>query len=254
MLDVSGVAHLFGDEEGLVADIEARLSRQGFTLALGLADSPRAAWALARFSARRIAPAGLAGAGFAKLFHDMPVAALGLEAAICADLARAGLRRVGDLALRPRAPIAARFGANVIARLDALNGEERGAISPRFAPPEFSVERRFASPIETSEATMATLARLADDLAALLERRGKGARRLELMLFWVDGGVRRIRVGAGRPLVEGPAMARLFAERLAGEGQWRRRSTPRFGVDLMRSSSCLGRRARRARPGRMGAA
>ena len=216
MLDVSGVAHLFGGEAGLVAEVEARLMRQGLTVALGLADSPRAAWALARFSHRRVAPAGLAGKDFARLYHDMPVAALGLAAEICADLARAGLRRVGDLAMRPRAPIAARFGADVIARLAALQSEERGAISPRFSPPELSVERRFASPIAASEAVMATLARLADDLAALLERQGKGARRLELMLFRVDGGARRIAVGAGRPLVEGPAMARLFVERLAG--------------------------------------
>jgi len=131
-------------------------------------------------------------------------------------MARAGLRRIGDLALRPRAPIAARFGADVIARLDALAGDARGAISPRFAAPELSVERRFASPIAASEAAFAALARLADDLALLLERQGKGARRLELMLFRIDGGARRISVGAGRPLAEAKAMARLFAERLAG--------------------------------------
>ena len=33
--------------------------------------------------------------------------------------------------------------------------------------------------------------RLADDLVVLLERRGKGARRLELALFRVDGAARR---------------------------------------------------------------
>ena len=236
MLDVSGVAHLFGGEEGLVAEVETRLSRQGFTVALGLADAPRAAWALARFSSRRIAPAGLAGATFARLFHDLPVAALGLDAATCADLTRAGLRRVGDLALRPRAPIAARFGAETIARLDALNGETRDAISPRFPVPELSVERRFASPIATREAAMATLVRLADDLAALLEQRGKGARRLELTLFTVDGGARRIGVGAGRPLIDGATMARLFTERLAGAGE--EEIDPGFGVDLMRLA-CL---------------
>ena len=236
MLDVSGVAHLFGGEAGLVAEVEARLARQGLTVQLGLADSPSAAWALARFSLRRIAPAGLAGKDFARLYHDMPVAALGLDPDVCADMARAGLRRVGDLAMRPRAPIAARFGADAIARLDALAGEERGAISPRFAAPELSVERRFASPIQTSEAVMATLTRLADDLALLLERQGKGARRLELMLFHVDGGARRIAVGAGRPMVEGEAMARLFAERLAGGTE--EEIDAGFGFDLMRLA-CL---------------
>ena len=236
MLDVSGVAHLFGGEEGLVAEVEARVARLGFALALGLADSPRAAWALARFSTTRVAPAGLCGKGFAKLFYDLPVAALGLDEATSAGMARAGLRRVGDLALRPRAPIAARFGAETIARLDALSGSTREAISPRFPPPDFCVERRFAEPIVAREAALAALTRLADDLAFLLARREKGARRLELSLFRVDGAVRRVRVGAGRPLGEGKAMARLFVERLSGDEE--EAIDAGFGVDLMRLS-CL---------------
>ena len=236
MLDVSGVAHLFGGEAGLLAEIEARFERQGFGLALGLADTPRAAWALARYSNRRIAPAGLAGKAFVKLFHEMPVAALGLEEADAADMARAGLRRIGDLAMRPRAPIAARFGAEVLAKLDALNGLERDAISPRFAAPDFCAERRFASPIAHVDAVMATLARLADDLVVLLERRAKGARQVELLLYRVDGDVRRIRVGAGRPLNEARAIARLFVERLAGGAE--DEIDAGFGVDLMRLS-CL---------------
>ena len=166
----------------------------------------------------------------------MPVAALGLEEADVADMARAGLRRIGDLAMRPRAPIAARFGAEVMAKLDALNGLERDAISPRFAAPDFCAERRFASPIAHVDAVMATLARLADDLVVLLERQAKGARRVELLLYRVDGDVRRIRVGAGRPLNEARAIARLFVERLAGGAE--DEIDAGFGVDLMRLS-CL---------------
>ncbi len=237
MLDVSGVAHLFGGEEGLLTEVEARLTRLRLTIALGLADAPSAAWALARYSSRRIAPAGLSGKAFAKLYYEMPVAALGLDEKTCADMARAGLRRIGDLALRPRAPIAARFGAQAIARLDALNGVAREAISPRFPAPDFCAERRFASPIVASEAVMATLARLADDLAALLARQMKGARRLELALFRVDGDVRRIAAGAGRPLGEARAIARLFAERLAGGAE--EEIDAGFGVDLMRLSCLL---------------
>ncbi|MGD0763055.1 MAG: DNA polymerase Y family protein [Roseiarcus sp.] len=237
MLDVSGVAHLFGGEAGLMAEVEARLTRLGLTIALGLADTPRAASALARYSRARVAPAGLCGSAFAKLYYDMPVAALGLDDQTSADMARAGLRRIGDLALRPRAPIAARFGVQAIARLDALNGLNREAISPRFAAPDFYVERRFASPIVASEAAMATLYRLADDLAQRLARRMKGARRLELALFRVDGDMRRLVVGSGRPLGEARAMARLFAERLAGGAE--EEIDAGFGVDLMRLSCLL---------------
>ena len=112
----------------------------------------------------------------------------------------------------------------------------RPAISPRFAPPEFVAERRFASPILRVEAVEATLAKLADDLVVLLERQMKGARALELTLFRVDGDVRRIRVGASRPLNEARALARLFKERLAGGRE--EEIDAGFGVDLMRLS-CL---------------
>ena len=236
MLDVAGVAHLFGGEAGLVGDAETRFSRLGFTLRCGLADNPRAAAALARFGAAPIAPAALGEKPFARLFHAMPVAALGVAPELAADLSRAGLGRIGDLAMRPRAPIAARFGSDVMARLDELCGLTRPSISPRFPPPEFVAERRFASPISHADAVKATLAKLADDLVVLLERRMKGARALQLELYRVDGEVRRLRVGAGRPLNEARALARLFAERIAGGGE--DEIDAGFGVDLMRLS-CL---------------
>src|SRR5271163_4801050 len=236
MLDISGVAHLFGGEAALIEDCRARLAAQGLTVAAGVGGNPRAAWALARFSQVKIASDPLSDKAFAKLFHDLPLAALGLDDKTVADLARAGLRRIGDIALRPRAPIAARFGPMPIARLDALKGLERSSIAPRFAPPDFCAERRFASPVQTFQAIEATLCKLADDLVVLLERQAKGARRIELELYRVDGDVRRIRVGASRPLNEARAIVRLFAERLASRDE--EAIDAGYGVDLMRLA-CL---------------
>jgi protein ImuB len=235
-LDLSGVAHLFGGEAALVEDCLKRLAAQGITALAGVAGNPRGSWALARFSAHKIAPEILSDKAFAKLFHDLPLAALGLDEKTVADMARAGLRRIGDIALRPRAPITARFGAVPMARLDALRGLERSSIAPRFMAPDFCAERRFASPIETLEAIEATLRRLADDLVVLLERQAKGARRIELSLYRVDGDVRRIQVGASRPLNEARAIARLFAEKLASAQE--DAIDAGFGVDLMRLA-CL---------------
>ena len=236
MLDISGVAHLFGGEAVLVDDCLKRLVAQGITGLAGVAGNPRGSWALARFSRQKIAPEDLSDKAFAKLFHDLPLAALGLDDKTVADMARAGLRRIGDIALRPRAPITARFGPMPMAGLDALKGLERASIAPRFAAPDFCAEQRFASPVQTLEAIEATLRRLADDLVVLLERQAKGARRIELSLYRVDGAVRRIRVGASRPLNEARAIARLFAERLASPHE--DAIDAGFGVDLMRLS-CL---------------
>ena len=151
-------------------------------------------------------------------------------------MARAGLRRIGDVALRPRAPITARFGALPVARLDEIRGLQRPSIAPRFPAPDFAAERRFASPIATVEAIEISLRKLADDLVVLLERQAKGARRIELSLYRVDGAVRRIAVGASRPLNEARAIVKLFAEKLASPDE--DEIDAGFGVDLMRLS-CL---------------
>ena len=49
MLDIAGAAHLFGGENALAQEIEARLLRLGYETRCALADTPEAAWALARF-------------------------------------------------------------------------------------------------------------------------------------------------------------------------------------------------------------
>jgi protein ImuB len=236
MLDISGVAHLFEGEAALIEDCRARLASQGITVFIGAAGNPRAAWALARFSRVKTTSEPLSDKAFAKLFHDLPLAALGLNETTIADMARAGLRRIGDIALRPRAPITARFGSVPMARLDALKGLERSPIAPRFRPPDFCAERRFASPIQTIEAIEAQLRKLADDLIVLLERQAKGARRIELALYRVDGVVRRILIGASRPLNEARAIVRLIAERLASPDE--DAIDAGYGVDLMRLA-CL---------------
>jgi protein ImuB len=236
VLDISGVAHLFEGEAALIEDCRARLSAQGITVAIGAAGNPRAAWALARFSRMRTAPEPLSDKAFVKLFHDLPLAALGLDEKTIAEMARAGLRRIGDIALRPRAPITARFGSIPMARLDALKGLERSSIAPRFRAPDFCAERQFVSPIQTAEAIEVQVRKLADDLVVLLERQAKGARRIELSLYRVDGAVRRIRIGASRPLNEARAIVRLIAERLASPNE--DAIDAGYGVDLMRLA-CL---------------
>src|SRR6478672_7330059 len=49
-LDVTGVAHLFGGEEGLVRDVRRCFARTGLTTRIAIAPTTTAAWALAHFS------------------------------------------------------------------------------------------------------------------------------------------------------------------------------------------------------------
>ncbi len=219
MLDVTGVAHLFGGEAALLDRIVDRLAAQGFAARAAIAGTPGAAWALARYGGtRRLIPADAQDEHCAKVFAAMPLAALRLEADALARFAQAGLRQVGDLLLRPRAPVAARFGSAIHARLDELFGRAR-PISPHFEAPAFVAERRFAEGITEVAAIESTILALAYDVCGLLARHGEGARRLDVSLFRVDGAVRHIDAGTSRPLRDPLAMARLFRERIAAAGE-----------------------------------
>ena len=236
MLDISGVAHLFGAEEGLGVDCRARLAAQGVSVAAGIGGNPRAAWALARFS--RVE-------GRARAVERQGVRqALPRSAARRARPRRGnrGRHGAGGLAA-PSATSAMRPGATQRGCGSASVGPARRAQGPRalldhaaLCATDLCAERRFASPVQTVEAIEATLRKLADDLVVLLERQAKGARRIGLELHRVDGDVRRIRVGASRPLNEARAIVRLIAERLASRDE--EPIDAGYGVDLMRLA-CL---------------
>ncbi len=218
LLDTGGVSHLFGGEARLVTSLEEGLARQGFAARAAIAGSPEAAWALARFGTCQVAPAP-GDVDFERIVADLPLAALKLDAETVADLARAGLRRLGDLLMRPRAPVAARFGSGVFARLDGVMGRVRSPISPCFEAPAYSAERRFASGIARHVDLERAIGPLAHHLCALLSRAGEGARGMEATLFRVDGAVTRIAVGTSRPLRDPGRMMGLLREKIAALGE-----------------------------------
>ncbi|MGC8477349.1 MAG: Y-family DNA polymerase, partial [Acetobacteraceae bacterium] len=74
-IDITGAAHLAGGEAALLADLVARLARFGLTARAAVADTPGAAWAVARYGEAGMVPPGGAAAALAPL----PVAALRLD-------------------------------------------------------------------------------------------------------------------------------------------------------------------------------
>lgn len=253
MLDVTGAAHLFGGEAALLDEIERRLEAQGFAARTAIAPSPALARALARFQLKwtpvdrsenalilkngapsNAKPASTFAEGAPPRFSEtrrippqasqqeiesvaarLPVAALGLAERAQDLLLRAGLRHVGDLLERPRAPIAARFGAETLARLDALICKIRDPISPQFEAPDFMSERRFPDGLTHTADIEATLTSLTRDLCLLLEHHGVGLRRMKASFYRVDGVAKHIEAGTSRPLRDPARLAALLNERLA---------------------------------------
>ena len=232
-LDVTGCAHLFGGEAALLDDLVGRLGRLGFQACAALADTPGAAWAFARFglaSGRRtrICPVGAAEAQLAGL----PPAALRLPLDQVELLERLGLRTVGDLIRIPPATLEPRFDRQVARRLDQALGRLPESLSPRPPSPPLLCRLIFAEAIATPEDIARGLERLAAGLCQQLESGQRGARRLELTAYRVDGGLQRLRLGASRGTRDAGHICRLFAEQLE-------RLDPGFGIEVMTLAATL---------------
>lgn len=220
ILDVTGCAHLQGGEPGLVADIHARFTRLGMSLRGTFANTPDAAHALARF-----------GRGDGEDVRPLPVAALELEAEPTLALRRAGLETIGDLAVRPMAGFAARFGMAAATKLRRLLGDETRPIDPRRDPPPVMVERRFAEPIARVDDALEAVGELVAEAAVELEVRGEGGRAFTATLFRCDGLAPRLTIETGRPSRDPALLVRLLRERIDALAD---PLDPGFGYDMVR--------------------
>jgi protein ImuB len=217
LLDVTGCAHLFGDEDGLARQAIARLARQGIEARAAIADTLGAAWALSHFNGARFSngaaltvPCG----GTRQALADLPVAALRLEPEIVALLERLGLARIGELYPLPRAALAARCGDSVALRLDQALGLAAEPLSPQPPRPLLWSRRSCPEPIVTAEAIAASLRDLLQHLTQRLGEEGLGARRLSLAAYRIDGRIERIAIGTAFPSRDTRHLWRLFEEKL----------------------------------------
>ena len=238
LLDVTGCAHLFGGEAALARDLVARLAQQGLRARAAVADTVGCAWGVARYgNDRGIVPRGETAAAILPL----PIAALRVDPETVADLKTAGLTCIADLAARPRAPFAARFGKSLLLRLDQALGAADEPIMPRLPVPAAMAEQRFPEPIAREADVLGTIEHLARQLVPVLERRGEGGRLFQVALFRADGAVHRLEIGTGSPLRDPPRMRKLFEERLAVLGD---ACDPGFGYDMVRLSALVTERMR----------
>ena len=104
------------------------LAAQGFFARAAIADTPGAASAAARFGGAPVVAAGRRRPRCSRPCRSPPSASI--RETVFA-LERVGLKRIGQIIEAPRAPLAARFGASFIRRLDQALGREEEAISPR---------------------------------------------------------------------------------------------------------------------------
>ncbi len=230
LVDITGVAHLYGGEEALLADAAERFAARGFTVRLAIAPTAGAAWALAHYGPEQaiLHPGGS--------LDELPVAALRLDPATVLVLRRLGLKRIGDLTGVAREALARRFrnhkapAANPLVRLDQLLGEVPEPLLPVRAAETPLVQRRLMEPIRHRALLDQVLADLCADLVRVLEGKALGARRLALALWKVDGEVVQRRLELAAATRDAAHIARLFGAKLDDVDAG-------FGIELARLSA-----------------
>ncbi|HPU14509.1 MAG TPA: DNA polymerase Y family protein [Polymorphobacter sp.] len=198
ILDITGCAHLFGGETALAAQAVADA---GLTTRHAFAAHAAAARALARH-------------GTSDDVRNLPVTALELSVEALSGLRRAGLATLGDLARRPLAGLAARFGVEAVQRLRAILGEVSNPIAARQPVAAIGARARFAEPLAHTEAVLDVLEDLLVQTARQMEARALGGRRFVVTLERSDGARRRLVVETGLPVRDAAVVMRLLRERI----------------------------------------
>ena len=209
-LDITGCARGDG-ERHLLDHLLARLARDGLHAHGAIADTPGAAYAIARYgAASAIVPPG----GQAEAIAVLPVAALRVAPEMEATLRRLGFEQVCHLARIPRALLTRRFGPFPALRLDQAHGRVKEPITPIMPEPLLQRRIAFLEPLLTPESLQAAIAHLVGPLCQEMEHTAIGARQLDLLFERVDSEIAAIRIGTARPVRDAAHLIRLFCERL----------------------------------------
>ncbi len=222
-IDATGCTHLHGGERAMLDTVLARLAADGVAARAAIADTPGAAHALARHGAApvTVVPPG----GTRRPSPPCPSPPCGWPTRGLAR--RLGLDTVGGLMALPRGPLARRFGAAVLLRLDQALGRVAEPITPVVPPGTPQARLAFPEPLLTAESFVAVIGRLVPAVCTALERAGLGARHLDLLLERVDGTVQAVRIGTARPSRDARHLGRLLEEQVETVD-------PGLGVDAVR--------------------
>lgn len=225
VMDVRGATHLFGGEVRMLGDMHTRFAMQGLRARLAVAPTRGAAQMLARFG-----PQGaICGPDtVTEALAGLPVAALRLPHDTVRLLERLGLKTIATLEAVPRVGLMRRFAGtaeavNPLVLLDRALGRSADPLDAPLEEARWIARARMAEPVIDP---VPWLEGLAEDLAAQLAQAERGARRLRLTIYRVDGEWRSRDVATASASRDAAHFVRLMAGKLDG-------IDPGFGFDLM---------------------
>ncbi|MEM7455204.1 MAG: DNA polymerase Y family protein [Planctomycetota bacterium] len=203
LMDITGIARLFGDEYQLARGIALHCSSAGYFVRIGIANTVAFARAASRIQApgesSNESPAqnsgesseGRAGSCSIHISHPdllsaLPVSDLRLEAVTIDTLHQLGILRVGDLQQLARRDLRSRFGNEILRRLDQMTGAIDEPVVALQRPPEYQAEQFIEFPTNDRETIEVIVRRLVLDICKQMRARQQGALQWSFRLWCTE--------------------------------------------------------------------
>jgi protein ImuB len=181
LMDVTGCERLFGGMHRLVAQVSDALRKLRFNAQLAVAPTIGAAWAVSMVGS---ADCPINGSDeLAEALAPLPPGALRIEPAAQQMLHHLGLETIGQVMRLPRDQLPARFGAQLLLRIDQALGRVAEPLVPLIHQSPIEAAMEFDGVIDSLETIHLVLRQLLERIVAELHHRGRGARVLEMLLF-----------------------------------------------------------------------
>ncbi len=212
LLDITGCAHLFGGEAEMAFHARQGLHDMQVEARIGIADTRKAAWALARHGSEsvEIAPPGKT----VEVLHPLRIDALGLPSHMITELGRLGIETVGQLNTIKSSELALRFGPELSQELERATGRAPDPIVSHRRDPTYAAGMTLPEPIGLVDDLEAGLRRLSESVCKRLQAANKGARRYHLTVRCVDTGNHLGTVGFARPVNDPDMLVQQFRHHL----------------------------------------
>ncbi len=223
-IDITGCAHLYNGEHPLVEDLHNHCIQAGYQPRIGLADTPGAAWAAARFSSKAYTIIPIKNQH--KILASYPIAALRINSLMVEELENLGLKQICDLYNMPRGPLTTRFNDKILYRLDQMLGNVEEPILPQKSNSIYYARVAFAEPIGHMKDVSSALKQLLKELCLILEKKGLGVRRLKLTIFRVDNTRAELEIGTSQASRDQNHLDFLFRNDLQA-------LDPGFGIEVL---------------------
>jgi protein ImuB len=176
LLDTSGCEQLYGGMHCLLTRVKGALAGLRIHARLAIAPTPAAAWAVASYGKQEIVSSDQLVGTLAPL----PPAALQLDAHLLATLRQLGIETIEQLMMLPRKALPARFGAQLLQRIDAAIGKVHEQLVPIAYHDKIEAQIEFEGEIGSLEAVLEAFRHALSQIIVQLIEQGSGARLLHI--------------------------------------------------------------------------